>query len=48
MVVERNPISIRSFGSVVITCASIQIVFKVLDNVHLNWVVKMMPMVMCH
>jgi hypothetical protein len=48
MVVERNPISFRSFSSVVITCASIQIVFKVLDNAHLNWVIKMVPMVMFH
>ena len=48
MVVERDHLSIRNFTSVIITCASIQIVFKVLDNANLNWVIKMMPVVMCH
>ena len=48
MIVERTHISVSSFSSVIITCASIQIVFKILDNNHLNWIVKMMPIVMCH
>ena len=48
MIVERTHISASSFTSVIITCASIQIVFKILDNNHLNWIVKMMPIVMCH
>jgi hypothetical protein len=48
MVVERDHISVRNFASVVVTCASIQVVFRVLDNTNLNWVIKMMPVVMCH
>jgi len=48
MIVERNEISLRTFGSVVVTCASIQILFKVIDNVNMNWVIKLMPLMMSH
>jgi hypothetical protein len=48
MIMSRTNISMRDFSSIVISCASIQIVFKVLDNTNLNWVMKMMPIMMCH
>ena len=48
MVVERAPLSVNNFSSVIIACASIQIVFKVIDNIHLTPILKLMPIVMCH
>lgn len=48
MITSRSNISIRDFSAIIVTCASIQIVFKVLDNANLNWVIKMVPIAMCH
>jgi hypothetical protein len=46
MVNTRRAISMQAFNTLVISCASIQLVFKVIDNTDFTGMLKMVQMVM--
>jgi hypothetical protein len=48
MITTRNVMSMQTFNSVIISCASIQIVCKIIDNADLTAVSKIMQLVMSH
>lgn len=48
MITSRNAISLQTFNSVVISCASIQIVCKIIDNADMSAVGKIIQLALTH
>ena len=48
MITSKNAISMQTFNSVIISCASIQIVCKIIDNTDMSAVGKIIQLAMTH
>jgi len=48
MITTRSVMSMQTFSSVIVSCASIQIVCKIIDHADLTAMSKIMQMVMSH